>query len=401
MLGRLERLSSFRQAGLLFLVAFTLRLSLVILWQIRNPDGVFPDERTYFSQAQAIANGLLASSESSFWAANAVFFRPLVVLAEISDHHALLGRSVMACVGSALAVVVFLLGRQISGRVGLLAGFALALYPSQILWSSMYLKDTLSALVLSTIALAVATATRKGWTSGGIASGLAVPGLVFFASEIRTYSALTAAIAVTIFGLWRLARSAKRKDLVPASLAIAIGVVLVVVLVGDRIPVGGTGGNEALRVREYEDAKTLISCAPIPFIPGPEAYESGWANDLACAPYALRMVLVDPFPNQLDKSRSLIAPLLEQLIWLPLLGLAIGAIRRIRRHSQQLGFPLILITGLVLQWSLIDRVFGTAYRHRTEFVWVVILFAAVCIDQMLKVRTSPPVGEEATNDRAL
>jgi hypothetical protein len=388
MLRRLERLSFIRQAGLLFLVALTLRLSLVVVWQIRNPNGVFPDERTYFSEAQDIANGLLPSSESSFWVANAAFFRPLVFFAEISSQHAFLGRSAMACVGSALAFVVFLLGRQISSRVGLLAGFALALYPSQILWSSLYLKDTLSALLLATVALAVALAARNGWSIRGVIPGIAVPGLVLLASEVRVYSALTTAIALTIFGLWRLARNANRRFLIPASLAIAIAVVLALVLAGDRIPVGGTGGNEAVREKEYADAKTLISCSPIPFVPGPEAHESGWLNDLACAPYALRMVLVDPFPNQLDKSRSLIAPFLEQVIWLPLLGLAIATARRLGEHPGVLGFPLVLFTGLVLQWSLIDRVFGTAYRHRTEFVWIVCLLAAVTIERLAR-RNSP------------
>ena len=34
-------------------------------------------------------------------------------------------------------------------------------------------------------------------------------------------------------------------------------------------------------------------------------------------------------------------------------------------------------------WALVEGNFGTAYRHRGEFVWVAILFAGLGIDRIL------------------
>ena len=388
-LNRLERLRPRRLSAYIFLLGFIPRILLVAFWQIRRPNGVFPDETSYISQAAEIARGTLSTAESNFWSSNWAFFRPLVFFAELTDHHALLGRLTMAAVGSLLAVVVFLLGRHISIRTGWIAGLIVALYPSQVLWSSMFLKDTLSAFLLATVSLIVAHALRRRDLPSGVVGPILVALLVIIASGVRVFSAVSVVLALFLTFAWRVARQAGRRQIIGGGVLLITTAATVLLLVGDRIPFGGTGGNELLRQREYEDAKTLISCDPIPFIPGPEAYESGWLNDLACSPYALRMVLFDPFPNQLSKSRSLVPPFAENLLWWPLLGLAAVAVRKVRHHQEILALPMVLGAGLVLQWSLIDRVFGTAFRHRTEFVWIIALLAAVSLGRL--------TGDEATS----
>jgi hypothetical protein len=40
-------------------------------------------------------------------------------------------------------------------------------------------------------------------------------------------------------------------------------------------------------------------------------------------------------------------------------------------------FPVIVATGIVIQYALSEGNVGTAYRHRGEFVWVVALLAAL------------------------
>lgn len=383
-LTRLECLSLGRLSAGTFLVAFLPRALLVAIWQVLRPSGVFPDESSYIRQASEIAGGSLDSSDSNFWASNWAFFRPLVYLAEITEKHVLVGRLATATIGSLVAVVALLIGRLISKRIGIIAGLILALYPSQVLWSSMILKDTLSSLLLASICLAIAEATNRGTIRAAkCASVIALP-LIGTLSGVRYLSALTLVIAVFLTSCWILARRARRRQLIVGACALVLALGTITMFASDRIPISGTRGNELLRKQEYSSARTLVSCDPIPFIPGPLAYESGWKNDFACSPFVLRMLLFDPLPNQLNKSKSLIPPFAENMLWWPLLGLAVVTVRKHRHQLSHLVVPMALGVGLVIQWALVDRVFGTAYRHRTEFIWIVVLLAAIRIDWLSK-----------------
>lgn len=370
----------------IFSTALIPRLALVVFWQITNPDGVFPDEISYLAEARDIARETTVPMDSQFWISNWAFFRPLVAIAEITDHHAFVGRFSMAIAGSLIAVVVFLMGRHISVRVGLLAGLIMALYPSQIFWSSMYLKDTLSALLLAGMCLIFISAARKPSLRRLLIGFLSLSGLLALSTGVRLFSALTATLAVLLSCAWLIVQKCSPKQLALGLLLLLVTTGGTLMFLGDRIPLGGTGNNQELREREYEDAKTLISCRPIPFLPGPEPYESGWWNDFACAPFSARMVLIDPLPNQLGKSTSLVPPFVEHLLWWPLLIAAALSLKRSAFIRRKLVLPSLLTIGLVLQWSLIDRVFGTTYRHRTEFVWAVVLLAAPTISQLLAGR---------------
>lgn len=372
--------------SVIFVIALLPRFALVVFWQITSPAGFFPDEIAYISQAKEIARGVNIPTDSNFWNSNWAFFRPLVAAAEMTHRHALVGRSAMAIAGSLLAVIVFLMGRRISVRAGLVAGIILALYPSQIFWSSMYLKDTLSALLLASICLTFATVVHKSTPRKLIFGSVLLTVLVTLSSGVRLFSALTAILAILLSGIWWIARRSSPRQR-------AIGLLLFLTAagasfsaLGDRIPLSGTSSNQEARKGEYEYAKTLISCHPIPLIPGPEPHESGWLNDLACAPFAARMVLFDPLPNQLGKSVSLIPPFVEHVLWWPLLYFAFKSWRNTKIHPEVLLCSLILCSGLIMQWALIDRVFGTAFRHRTEFFWVVALFGAIGITGSLKRR---------------
>jgi hypothetical protein len=55
------------------------------------------------------------------------------------------------------------------------------------------------------------------------------------------------------------------------------------------------------------------------------------------------------------------------------LGL-VGAVRSWRRR-EVLAFPLLTSAALVCMWALVDGNVGTAFRHRGEVVWAVLLLA--------------------------
>jgi hypothetical protein len=109
-------------------------------------------------------------------------------------------------------------------------------------------------------------------------------------------------------------------------------------------------------------------------------------DELKYLPSGLKVMLLDPVPSQLSRSRSLYLAFAEHLIWYPALLLCFyGALRR-RRWTADLIFAGFLGVGLCSMWALAEGNFGTAFRHRTEFVWIVFLFAGLGIQQVIEDR---------------
>ena len=65
-------------------------------------------------------------------------------------------------------------------------------------------------------------------------------------------------------------------------------------------------------------------------------------------------------------------------MWYPLLLLALVGVRqRWRSLTPELAFTLLVTSGLAVMWGLVEGNFGTAYRHRGELVWGVVIFAGI------------------------
>jgi hypothetical protein len=85
------------------------------------------------------------------------------------------------------------------------------------------------------------------------------------------------------------------------------------------------------------------------------------------------------------------------LLWYPLLLLAALGLVGVRRHARVLAFPLVLGGGIATMWALVEGNFGTAYRHRGEFVWAVVVLAAAGVTVLRRPRPHGrgPVSEES------
>ena len=105
-------------------------------------------------------------------------------------------------------------------------------------------------------------------------------------------------------------------------------------------------------------------------------------------PTGIRVMLIDPLPNQLENNVRMVLAFIEHLIWYPLLALCILGIPSVRRGSAELAFTALIATGLVAMWALVEGNFGTAYRHRGEFVWAVIVFAGIGAERLARRRSS-------------
>ena len=104
-------------------------------------------------------------------------------------------------------------------------------------------------------------------------------------------------------------------------------------------------------------------------------------SEISYMPTGIRVMLLDPLPQHLERSPNMKYAFAEHLVWYPLLLLAgLGIGRYWRELSTELAYTLLVFCGLVAMWGLAEGNFGTAWRHRGELVWVVAVFAGLGLE---------------------
>jgi hypothetical protein len=109
--------------------------------------------------------------------------------------------------------------------------------------------------------------------------------------------------------------------------------------------------------------------------------------DLAHLPLGLFVMLMEPVPWDSGGSLALRFARWEMILWYPALSLALIGLVAARRFLRQLLFPILFGGGLLLVAALTEGNIGTAYRHRGEFVWIVIVLAVVAGKWLVDRRT--------------
>ena len=385
--------------GQLFLLGVVPRLIAASVLTIYRPQGLFPDEVVVLKSARGIVHGDLEASSVNLWNSNWSFFRPVVYLTELLRDPAVAGRLFGIISGGCLTLLIYLAGRRISETCGIRASALYALFPSQILWSSLALKDSFVALLVASVFLLIVSLTGMATSQQRIKTRIfstaltALIGCLLFIAltGARLYTAGALVFALVLAYVIRLLflRSWLKVSVVLSGVLIALFSAPTLNFVVD-----GTRGNENLRQLEYETANTLISCDAISLLPGSEPTDAGWIADFSCLPYSLRMILFDPFPNQWPSSSKLVFLSAENLIWWPMLVSAFWiSVRNLKRDQPD--FVILCLTSFLLisalQWALIDRVIGTAVRHRTDFFWAACILAAAFVDTIQSSRTKPEI----------
>lgn len=115
------------------------------------------------------------------------------------------------------------------------------------------------------------------------------------------------------------------------------------------------------------------------------------AANLANLPRGLSVMLFEPLPWRDPTSANMSLARWENLIWYPLLLLAAIGLWPSRKHLSVMAFPLFSGGGMLLVYALAEGNIGTAFRHRGEFVWVVVLLAGVGLKQVRDWRISRTV----------
>ena len=371
------------------LVARTL-VALVVYWRFGG--SLLLDDATYSEMAATKAAG-----EAGAWApyVDWLYLRTGVLLVPITGLYALfgpvklLGQLYVALLGAATAAVTTRLALEaVARRWALAAGLVVALLPSQVLWSSLILKDAGVWLVLSALALVVALAGRADGARL-VALGGAAAGLLTLLGFLRLHTLVVAGVALVLTA-WVGSRHCRVRRVAVAAL-LAVSIPWLAFGIGPAgIGIVSTSTSASLGERRAENARQS-NTAVVPPAPGaagtptPPGDELATSN-LAYLPRGLSVILFEPVPWSsggpvlLDLARG------EALLWYPLLALALVGLTSVRRHLRVAAFPLVVGCGIAVMYALVEGNVGTAYRHRGEVVWVVALGCALGLVQLQRLR---------------
>ncbi len=381
------------------IAAFAIRFSVAVTIAVTSDGTLFPDDDGYLTMAGRFASGDTEDwdefSTWGLWNHNAGFLLPIGILFRLFGFHPLLGQTLSVLAGAiTAAAVTALVHRHTSATAALCAGLSVAVFPSQILWSSLVLKDSFSWMALTLLAVILGWWAQKTSILNYAIGFLALSCLMFFLVHLRSHTFTTVCIAA-IITLVSTAKSQRTAKVVAVMLLLAVLPLTVNAGIFSRTTFAATGHLGGIRSNMAAHARTAIG-APSQVeeareIARPEeaiaTSTPSAVADLLYLPTGLRVMLLDPLPNHLDKSSNMKYAFAEHLLWYPLLLLGlIGMVVRRKSLTPEIVFTLLVTGGLTTMWALVEGNFGTAYRHRGELVWGVAVLAGIGLDHLLNNR---------------
>ena len=375
-LASLER----RPVLAVFLIAFAVRAVAAVAIAIGWGGSLFLDDATYSRMAQVAADGRLHSLDSYtqwLYERTGVLLVPVTGLYELLGPVKLSGQLYVALLGAATAALTVRLALEVlDRRFALVAGLIVALLPSQVLWSSIIMKDAAVWACLSALAIVAAVAARS--TGRKLAAlGVSAAGLLVLLAYLRLQTLEVACVA--------LALSMLVSDRTQRPLRVAVATALLVVLpwaygmgVAGAPYVAGVKDPSAQRQLNAEQAKSAVVATNQP----PSDADTGYEAGLRYLPTGVSVVALRPWPwESSDGSVGVTLARIEALVWYPLLLLALVGLGAAWRMRRALAFPVLCGGAVLAMYGLTEGNLGTAYRHRGELVWALVLLATVGIER--------------------
>jgi hypothetical protein len=355
-----------------------------------------PDEALYMALGRAVVHGVPPDQwypGYGQWLYDQVgaFSRPLVLLFRVFGPERLVGAFFSAVVGAAVAGVTVAIGlRFLRPAFALLAGVVVALTPSQVLLSSVVLREAHIWLALALVGVGALHMARPAWRPLAVGVAVAAGGLLAL-GFLRDQTMLAAAWALALALL-----ISPRRLWIPR-MAAGLAVVLVVPLIGGAGLGGaglvahnadtlaqtraklGVGANSAFGGATPPPRAGATAGGPSPSnraVSDAASQEDGVRSDLAHLPAGVVNVTLRPFPWESSPSLSLALARIETLEWYALcgLGVVVSVRRRLARRAMQ--YPIVLLGLLVGLAAVTQGNLGTAFRHRGQLLWVLALGAA-------------------------
>jgi len=315
-------------------------------------------------------------------------------------------------------------------RWATVTGLAVAVFPSQVLWSSVVLRESMVWAGLAGTAVGILIFSwAKHWRSLAGATlmvGVSLLSLAFLRTWAFLPAAWAAALAVWLF---RPARPALTRTLC-ALLCLLVPLASGVGLAGNSYvrdhgqqlgyerSVLSEGAKSAFVHPKLVAAKgrstkvkptpttiaptpTTIAPAPTTVVTAPSAVAdeeivvpSGFSNDLKALPTGFVAFALRPFPWQHGDGLSYDLAAVEELLYYPLYLLALVGVVAYRRRRDLIAFPLVVavfITGIA---SETEGNLGSAFRHRDQLFWAVAFFATLGANYLWALWRRPRTTEE-------
>ena len=295
----------------------------------------------------------------------------------VAGLYGIIGRNMLAVqfvnavLGAATAVIIFLCSLEVfeNGRAARLAAFAVAFYPSLVLWSSQGLKD---APIVFLLALSI-LATLKLGKKISLKYLVVLVASLFFLLSLRFYVFYMILVAIGgafLIGMRTItATSFARQFVVVVVLGLSLTYLGITRYANAQFE---SFGNLEMIQRSRLDASRRA--------------DSGFQKDvdvsttegaLTTIPVGLLYLLFAPFPWQLASLRQSIT-LPEMMVWwasFPMLVL--GFWFSIKYRLRQISPILIFSVMLSLAYSVFQGNVGTAYRQRAQLLVFYFIFVAV------------------------
>ena len=284
----------------IFLLALALRVCVAVGIALVHPQNIAPDGVEYSALAAAKASGHTAgwgSYEHFLWHVTLTLLLPLTWLYEVFGIHQLVGQLYVALLGAGTAAVTTRLAMEaLPRRWSLAAGLIVALLPTQIVWSSLILKDSSVWFLLTCLALTVAVAGRS---SGPrlIALGLAAAALLVLLGYLREYTLVIAAWALMLAVL--VGPRTHRLPQIAGAVVIAVFIPWAVFGMGPAglTYVKGSPAPSDIRAGMAVDASSAV--------PGAASAGGGTGADISYLPQGVTVMLFQPYPWQVTGSTYL------------------------------------------------------------------------------------------------
>lgn len=287
-----------------------------------------------------------------------------------------LGRNILAAqslcgvIGAATAPMVYICAQKVfqNIRVAKFSAFAIALFPSFIIWSSQLMKDGLIIFLLVLAMTMVLHLQEKFDYGAAVVLVLSLFGIMSLRFYIF-YMVMAAVVSSFLIGTANTIPAIARRSVV--LIVIGLGLTYFGVIRTASLDLDRFGSLEAVQ-RSRSD---LATSATSGF--GAEMDVSTTEGAISALPVGLTYLMLAPFPWQVSNFRQAIT-LPEVLLWWAMIPLMISGLIYSFRTKLRMAFPILIFTiMLTLAYSIFQGNVGTAYRQRTQIQVFLFMFIAV------------------------
>jgi hypothetical protein len=389
LLATLER----RPVLAVFLIALGLRAIAAVIITAGWGGSLFLDDASYSRLAQAAADGTL--DELGYYPGwlyerTGTLLVPVTGLYEVFGPVKLAGQLYVSVLGAATTALTTRLALElVDRRWALVAGLLLAVLPSQILWSSVIMKDAAVWACLSALAVAVAIAARS--TGRRLAlTGLVAAVLLGLLGYLRLHTLEVASVALF------LAMLVSAREGRPVRVAGALALLVCVPIAFGMGPAGAPFVADAGSLADQREANAAYADSAVVTFDS----EGGepLSAELSYLPTGLTVVALRPWPWETSSGSAAVRMArAEALVWYAIVALAFVGLSTAWGRRRVLAFPLLCGGAVLVMYGLTEGNLGTAYRHRGEIVWVVALLAALGAERLGRLRQARAgVGDSAS-----